>query len=62
MGAGACKVKELLIVAGGGATLPPELADLWQDGLRTIVTVVSDAPGAAAEVEAWRVARVAPPF
>ncbi len=51
------QVKELLIVAGPGAALPPELSQLWQDGLRTIVTVVSDAPEVAAEVEAWRIAR-----
>jgi hypothetical protein len=47
-------VKELLILAGSGVALPPELAELWQDGLRTIVTVVSDAPGTSAELEAWR--------
>lgn len=47
-------VKELLILAGAGAAIPPELIELWRDGLRTTVTVVSDAPGASAELEAWR--------
>ena len=50
-------VKELVILAGSGVALPTELAGLWEDGLRTIVTVVSDAPGAAAELEVWRSAR-----
>lgn len=50
-------VKELVVLAGGGIALPADLAELWQDGLRTIVTIVSDAPTAAAEVEAWRAAR-----
>jgi hypothetical protein len=48
------EVKELLILAGKGAALPPELTPLWQDGLRTVVTVVSNAPGIAAELVAWR--------
>jgi hypothetical protein len=30
------QLKEL-VIAGGGAALPPELGQLWQDGLRTIV-------------------------
>ena len=53
------KVKELIVVAGGGTALPAELGELWQDGMRTVITFVSDAPGAAAEVEAWRGARPA---
>ncbi len=50
-------VKELFILAGNGPALPSELTALWQDGLRTIVTVVSNAPGLAAELETWRAAR-----
>ena len=53
------EVKELIVVAGGGTALPAELGELWQDGMRTVITFVSDAPGAAAEVEAWRGARPA---
>lgn len=48
------EVKELVILAGGGTALPRELSDLWTDGLRTLITVVSDATGAQAELEAWR--------
>jgi hypothetical protein len=33
------------------------LSELWNDGLRTLVTIVSDAPGASSEVETWRAAR-----
>jgi hypothetical protein len=51
------QVKELIILAGPGATLPLELTELWNDGLRTLVTVVNDAPGVAEEVEAWRSSR-----
>lgn len=51
------QAKELVILAGSGAALPPELTELWNDGLRTLITVVSDAPGASVEVEGWRAAR-----
>jgi hypothetical protein len=51
------QVKELFILAGNGLALPPELTELWNDGLRTLVTVVSDSPQAEAQVEAWRNAR-----
>jgi hypothetical protein len=51
------QVKELVILAGSGAALPSELNELWDDGLRTLITIVSDAPGASAEVENWRAAR-----
>ena len=54
---GRTQIKELLIVAGAGSALPPELGDLWNDGLRTIVTVVSSSTETAAEVETWRVTR-----
>src|SRR5579864_8718880 len=47
-------VKELLILAGGGGGLPAELTDLWEDGFRTTVTVVSDASETLAALEAWR--------
>lgn len=48
------ELKELLILAGRGSTLPPELAELWQAGLRANIIVVSDAPGTATQLEAWR--------
>lgn len=51
------QVKELIIAVGSGAALPSELAELWNEGLRTIVTVVSDSPEVAAGLEAWRIAR-----
>lgn len=47
-------VRELLVLAGGGAAIPPQLDELWKDGFRALVTVVSDLPEAAAELEAWR--------
>jgi tetratricopeptide (TPR) repeat protein len=49
------EAKGLLIVAGQGSVVPPELTDLWKDGLRTFITVVSNAPEAPAELEAWAV-------
>lgn len=49
--------KELLILAGSGPALPDELAALWHDGLRTVVTVVSESPIAVEEVQKWREAR-----
>jgi tetratricopeptide (TPR) repeat protein len=51
------QVKELVILAGSGPSLPTELAELWNDGLRTLVTVVSNAAATPVEVEAWRTAR-----
>jgi hypothetical protein len=51
-------VKELVILAGGGVAIPAELGELWTDGLRTLVTVVSNATAAEAELEAWRKSRV----
>jgi hypothetical protein len=47
-------VKELVVLLGRNGVMPAELADLWNDGFRTIVTVVSDGPDAVAELEKWR--------
>ncbi|SMF20244.1 hypothetical protein SAMN06265365_104292 [Tistlia consotensis] len=45
--------RELILLLGRDSTLPKELAELWHDGLRTVVTVVSDSPTIAAELEEW---------
>jgi hypothetical protein len=51
------QVKQLIILAGQTPIIPSELTELWDDGLRTIVTVVSDSPTTEAELEAWRSGR-----
>jgi hypothetical protein len=48
------QVKELIVLAGNGPALPSELAELWDDGFRTLVTIVTDTPKAPVEVEKWR--------
>lgn len=47
-------VKELVVLGGSEEVLPTELTDLWQEGLRTVVTVVSNAPSAADDIQNWR--------
>lgn len=49
--------KELIILVGATGSLPSELGELWQDGLRTILTVVSTSPVVAGDLESWRVNR-----
>lgn len=46
-------IKQLIILAGPEAGLPPHLSDLWAEGLRAAITVVSDAPDAEALLQAW---------
>lgn len=48
------QVKHLIIAAGRAEVLPDELAELWREGLRTVVTVVTDSPAMATNVESWR--------
>ncbi len=46
-------IKQLVVLAGPEAKLPPHLSDLWAEGLRTPITVVSDAPDAAIRLQGW---------
>ena len=46
--------KHLVILAGHNFTIPQELAELWADGFRTLITIVSDAVDATTSVEEWR--------
>lgn len=46
-------IKQLIILAGPEARLPPHLDELWAEGQRVPITVVSDAPDAGAWLQAW---------
>jgi hypothetical protein len=51
------QVRELLVLSGSGEPIPEELGQLWNDGLRTLITIVSDADGLDEKVSAWRAER-----
>jgi len=46
-------VRQVLIVSGGDAPLPPELKDLWSSGFRSFLTFATDSPDGRAVLEAW---------
>lgn len=46
-------IEQLIILAGPDVTLPSELNELWEEGFRPPITVVSDAPDAGAALKAW---------
>lgn len=46
-------IKQLIILAGPDAQLPAHLLDLWSEGLRLPITVVSDASDAVDRLQAW---------
>lgn len=46
-------IKQLIILAGPEAELPTHLGEVWKEGLRVPVTVVSDAPSAGALLQSW---------
>lgn len=46
-------VRQLVVVVAGNFEVPTELEDLWEDGFRTIVTFVTDDPGAGEEIRIW---------
>lgn len=47
-------VTHLVILTGPNLVLPAELDDLWADGFRTFLTIVSDDPQAESKLDAWR--------
>lgn len=55
-------IKHLVILAGGDLDFPNELSELWADGFRSHITVVSDAPDAKSTIEAWLAETGAPPI
>lgn len=46
--------KHLVILAGHNLALPEELEELWADGFRSLITIVTDAPDVESEIEGWR--------
>lgn len=48
-------VRQLVVVVAGKFEVPAELSDLWDDGYRTIVTFVTDDPGASEAIRTWSV-------
>ncbi len=44
----------LVILAGNNFMFPPELEELWADGFRSIITVVTDASDVESTVEDWQ--------
>ena len=52
--------KHLVILAGKDLAFPQELAELWADGLRSVITVVGDTPNVESAVEAWQEKTKAP--
>lgn len=51
------QLKELVVASHETPALPTELAELWDEGFRTVLTVVAHSEQAATEVESWRSAR-----
>ena len=46
-------VRQIVIVSGDDAPVPPELMDLWSSGFRSFLTFATDAPDAGEVLEAW---------
>ena len=46
--------KHLVILAGHNLEFPQELEELWADGFRSIITIVTDAADVESAVEDWR--------
>ena len=46
-------IKQLIVLAGPEAILPPHLDELWAEGFRAPILVVSDATDAAARLQIW---------
>lgn len=53
-------VRQLIVAVAGPFSVPDDLGALWDDGFRTIVTFVSDDPGADVAIQQWRDQRSAP--
>lgn len=49
--------RELVVACGSSSPLPPELAELWDEGLRTFLTIVGESPELSGQIEEWRSAR-----
>jgi hypothetical protein len=48
------EVKQLVILSGSDKAIPEELGALWDDGLRTVISIVSPLPNATEQLENWR--------
>nr|WP_294514831.1 hypothetical protein [uncultured Rhodopila sp.] len=46
-------IKQLIILAGPKAGLPPDFEELWAEGPHASITVVSDAPDAKIRLQTW---------
>lgn len=53
-------VRQLVVAVAGVFAVPVELGDLWDDGFRTILTFVTDDPGAEETIKLWRTDHSAP--
>jgi hypothetical protein len=53
-------IKQLVVTVSGRFEIPDDLNELWSDGFRTIVTFVSDDPGADQVIKEWRQSASAP--
>lgn len=53
-------VRQLVVAVAGAFAVPAELGDLWDDGFRTILTFVTDDPGAEETIRHWRTDHSAP--
>ncbi|TPN09219.1 hypothetical protein FJ973_19730 [Mesorhizobium sp. B2-1-3] len=54
-------IKQLVVAIAGPFEVPTDLADMWADGFRTIVTFVSDDPSADELIDQWRSSVSGPP-
>jgi hypothetical protein len=48
------EVSNLVVLGGPDLELPKELGELWADGFRSRLTIVSDDPDASAKIQAWQ--------
>ena len=46
--------KHLVILAGHNLAFPQELEELWADGFRSLITIVTDSPDVESAIEDWR--------
>jgi tetratricopeptide (TPR) repeat protein len=54
-------VRHVVLLAGPELIMPEELAGLWADGFRTLITVVSDAPDVREKLADWVDKVLSPP-